>query len=91
MDTKKWLLDNFTFFEEIFEAEGQYYLEFCLQEEACTFVKLCCKNNIPFAYYPPYDLAIEIKYLESLIMKFEYQKEVNQKMFPDTHPLLKLH
>ena len=91
IDTKKWLLDNFTFFEEIFEGEDQYYLEFCLHEEACAFVRLCCRHNIPFAYFPPYEIVIMIGYLKSLIDKVEYEREINQKMFPETHPLLKLH
>lgn len=91
MDCKKWLLDNYTFFEEIFEDDGSYYLEFCLREEAFSFVKSCCTRNIPFAYFPPYGIAIQIGYLKVLIEKIEYEKETNLKMFPETHPLLKLH
>ena len=30
MDYKKWLLDNYTFFEDIVEFEGSYFLEFCM-------------------------------------------------------------
>ena len=93
MDTKKWLLDNYTFFEDIFEFDGSYFLEFCLKEEAISFVKLCCDVEVPFSYYPPYGLAIEIPYLENLIEKCEMDEEryLNQKLFVESHPLLKLH
>ncbi len=40
MDYKKWLLDNYTFFEDIVEFEGSYFLEFCLKEDAICFVKV---------------------------------------------------
>ena len=53
MDYKKWLLDNYTFFEDIVEFEGSCFLEFCLKEEAISFVKLCCDVEVPFTYYPP--------------------------------------
>lgn len=33
MNTKKWLNDRYTFFEEIFEYDDFYHLEFCLKEE----------------------------------------------------------
>ena len=71
MDPKKWLLDNFIFFKEIIKTEEEYYLEFCLQEEAHDFVKLCCKHNVPFIYFPPYNLAIDIDWLETLISKIQ--------------------
>ena len=46
MDYKKWLLDNYTFFEDIVEFEGSYFLEFCLKEDAICFVKLCCDVEV---------------------------------------------
>jgi len=93
MDYKKWLLDNYTFFEDIVEFEGSYFLEFCLKEEAISFVKLCCDVEVPFSYYPPYGIAIEISHLENLIKKCEMDEEqnINQKVLFESHPLLKLH
>lgn len=92
MDYKKWLLDNYTFFEEIVEFEGSCYLEFCLKEEAISFVKLCSDIEVPFSYYPPYGIAIEISHLKNLIKKCEMNKEqhINQKVLFEYHPLLKL-
>lgn len=93
MDYKKWLLDNYTFFEDIVEFEGSYFLEFCLKEDAICFVKLCCDVEVPFSYYPPYGIAIEISHLENLIKKYEIDEEPNfdQKVLFESHPLLKLH
>jgi len=93
MDYKKWLLDNYTFFEDIVEFEGSYFLEFCLKEDAICFVKLCCDVEVPFSYYPPYGIAIEISHLENLIKKYEIDEEpnFNQKVLFESHPLLKLH
>ena len=93
MDYKKWLLDNYTFFEDMIEFEGSCFLEFCLKEEAVSFVKLCCDVEVPFSYYPPYGIAIEISHLENLIKKCEMDKEqnINQKVLFESHPLLKLH
>ena len=93
MDYKKWLLDNYTFFEDIFEFEKSCFLEFCLKEEALSFVKLCCDIEVPFSYYPPYGVDIEISHLENLIKKCNMDKEhtINQKMLFESHPLLKLH
>ena len=92
MDCINWLEDNYTFFEEIFEYNESYYLEFCLNEEACSFIKLCCKYTIPFAHFPPYGIAIDVSNLELLIKKYEYEKsqDFKQEMFFETHPLLKL-
>lgn len=71
MNTKKWLEDRYTFFEEILEYEESYYLEFCLKEESWDFVKLCSYNDIAFTYRPPYGVAIEISYLKILIQKID--------------------
>ena len=92
MDYKKWLLERYTFYEEIFEYEGSYYLEFCLKGEAMSFVKLCCDIEIPFSYYPPYGVAIEIRNLKNLIKRYELDKNqhLNQKVSFEPHPLLKL-
>lgn len=93
LNGKKWLLDHYTFFDDIFEYDGSYYLEFCLNEEACSFIKLCCKYTIPFAHFPPYAIAIDISNLDLLIKKYEHEKNYgfNQEEFFETHPLLKLH
>lgn len=87
IDCKQWLLDNYTFFDDIFEYEGSYYLDFCLREEAFSFVKLCSEKIVPFSYYPPYNIAIEISSLRVLIRHCEKDK-LNQEMI--VHPLLKL-
>lgn len=93
MNSKDWLLKHYTFFDEIFEHDGSYYLDFCLNEEACSFIKLCCKYHIPFSHYPPYGIAIETSNLNILIKKIENNKNnfTHQKVFFETHPLLKLH
>ena len=92
MDYKKWLLDNYTFFEDIVEFDGSCFLEFCLKEEALSFVKLCSDIEVPFTYYPPYGIAIEISHLKNLIKKCKMdEKQTNgQKMWFESHPLLKL-
>ena len=91
MNYKKWLLDNYTFFEDIVEFEGSCFLEFCLKEEAISFVKLCSDIEVPFSYYPPYGIAIEISHLENLIKKCEIDEKdnINQKMWFESHSLLK--
>lgn len=90
---KKWILDNYTFFNEIFEHDGMYYLEFCLKEDAVSFIKLCCKHNTPFTFRPPYGVAVKIVHVEMLMKKGEYAGDfkINQQTYFETHPLLKLH
>ena len=92
MDYKEWLLDKYTFYEEIFEHNGSCFLEFCLKEEALSFVKLCCDIEVPFTYCPPYGLAMEIAHLENLIKICEMNEHlsINQKIPFEYHPLLKL-
>ena len=93
VDAKKWLLDNYTFFDDIFEDDGMYYLEFCLKEDALSVIALCCKHNVPFAFRPPYGIAIAIVHVEMLIRKGEYAGDFNipWPTYFGTHPLLKLH
>lgn len=92
MNYKKWLLENYTFFEDIVEFNGSCFLEFCLKEEAISFVKLCSDIEVPFSYYPPYGIAIEISHLENLIKKckIDEKKNINQRVWFEPHPLLKL-
>lgn len=93
IDAKKWLLDNYTFFDDIFEYDEMYYLEFCLKEHAISFVKLCCKHNITFTYLPPYDVVIAIVQVKMLMRKGDYLGDfnMNHPVYFETHPLLKLH
>lgn len=92
LNCKEWLLNHYTFFDEIFEHNGSYYLDFCLNEEARSFIKYCCNYNIPFTHCPPYGVAIEISNLELFIKKYEFEHdEFNQELIFETHPLLKLH
>lgn len=92
MNYKKWLLENYTFFEDIVEFNGSCFLEFCLKEEAISFVKLCSDIEVPFSYYPPYGIAIEISHLENLIKKckIDEKENINQRVWFEPHPLLKL-
>lgn len=80
-------------FEDIFEYEDQYYLEFCLKKDAISFIKLCCKHDITFTYVPPYGVAIDIAHVVMLMRKGEYMGDFNidQPVYFETHPLLKLH
>ena len=71
VDSKKWLLDNYIFFEDILEREGKYYLQFCLKEDAVSFIKLCCKHNIQFTFRPLYGIAVKVAHVEMLIRKGE--------------------
>ena len=93
IDYEKWLLDNYTFYEDIFEDDGSCYLEFCLKEEAISFISLCSEIEVPFTYCPPYGVAISILHLKNLIRVCELEKKdgINQKILSDCHPLLKLH
>lgn len=70
-------MDNYTFFEDIVEFEGSCFLEFCLKEEAISFVKLCCDIEVHFSYYPPYGITIEISHLENLVKKCEIDEKDN--------------
>ncbi|MDR0912689.1 MAG: hypothetical protein LBM96_08855 [Methanobrevibacter sp.] len=89
MDTKKWLMDRYNFFEEIFEHDGYYYLDFCLKEDACSFVDLCIFNDIRFTYSPPYSLIININLLKFLIKKIDvHERTINSESFEN--PLLSI-
>ncbi|KZX16339.1 hypothetical protein MBCUT_08910 [Methanobrevibacter cuticularis] len=67
MDTKKWLENRYIFFEEIYEYEEIYCLEFCLKEDIGEFIKICYRFNVPFTFYSEYKIAIEKIHVESLI------------------------
>lgn len=69
IDTKKWLMDNFNFYEEIYEHREGYCLEFCLKNETKEFIDLCYEYNIPFTFYPEYKIAIAIHHVKLLIEK----------------------
>jgi len=78
MDLKKWLSDQYTFYEEIFEFNDSYCLEFCLKEELKEFIDSCFNLNIPFTFYPEYKIAIKKSHLKCFIgiLEPENQKKV---------------
>jgi len=67
MDMKKWLNEKYIFYEEIFEFNESYCLEFCIKEDLKEFIDLCFNLNIPFTFYPMYKIAIQKTHLKNLI------------------------
>lgn len=75
MDMKNWLNERYTFFEEIFEFNESYCLEFCLKEDLKEFIDLCFNLDVPFTFYPSYKIAIHKNHLKSLINIIEDSKD----------------
>lgn len=71
MDMKKWLNDRYMFYEEIYQFNESYCLEFCLKEDLKEFIDSCFSLNIPFTFYPGYKIAIQEIHLKSLIEVLE--------------------
>lgn len=78
MDYKKWLKERYVFYEEIFEFNDSYCLEFCLKEDLKEFIDLCFNLNIPFTFYPAYKVAVTKTHLKCFIeiLESEEQKKV---------------
>lgn len=68
---KKWLNSKYNFYEDIFEFNESYCLEFCLKEEVKEFIDLCYNLNIPFTFYPSYKIAIQKIHVKKLIELIE--------------------
>jgi hypothetical protein len=91
MDMKNWLNERYTFFEEIFEFNESYCLEFCLKEDLKEFIDLCFNLNVPFTFYPSYKLAIQKNDLKNLLAKLklkEQNKDVNDHLTSTVQELL---
>lgn len=69
MNTKNWLNNKYTFFEDILEHDDYYLLNFCLKEDSLDFINLCHENDISFSFKPPYGIVIKVSYLDVLIEK----------------------
>lgn len=81
MNPKKWLKNKYIFYEDIFEYDGGYYLNFCLKEDAQNLINLCIKYDIPFTYKPPYALTLRISHLKILIKKIKFnEKNINYNL-----------
>lgn len=88
MDSIEWLSNRFVMWD-LFVDEGTVCADFCLKEDLKSFLEECFKYNIPYTFYPEYQLAIDLPHLGLLIKKIKLEEKEKVNSYPMCYvPLL---